>query len=123
MRILLDTHIVLWALDAPEKLSKKQISALENPANQVFVSSISIAELMIKCSIGKLSVKANLLDLIEQMGFEYLNYTPQDAMVLKDLPYIHRDPFDRMLITQAKQQRCIFMSNDAIIQHYDCNIF
>lgn len=123
MRILLDTHIVLWALDAPEKLSKKQISALENPANQVFVSSISISELMIKCSIGKLSVKANLLDLIEQMGFEYLNYTPQDAIVLKDLPYIHRDPFDRMLITQAKQQHCVLMSNDAMIRQYDCKVF
>ncbi|MBK6756523.1 MAG: type II toxin-antitoxin system VapC family toxin [Moraxellaceae bacterium] len=123
MRILLDTHIVLWALDAPQKLTTKQIDALQNPANQIFVSSISIAELMIKCSIGKLSIDVNLLDLIQQMGFDYLDYTPQDALGLKDLPFIHRDPFDRMLITQAKHHRCIFMSNDAIIQQYDCNIF
>ena len=123
MRILLDTHIVLWALHAPEKLTQKQIYALTNPANQIFVSSMSIAELMIKCSIGKLTVNADLLDLIQQMGFDYLDYTPKDALALKDLPYIHRDPFDRMLMTQAKQQRCVFMSNDAIIQQYDCKIF
>ena len=123
MRILLDTHIVLWALDAPEKLTPKQINALENPANQILVSSISIAELMIKQSIGKLNIKADLLYLIQQMGFDYLDYTAQDALFLKDLPYIHRDPFDRMLITQALQQSCIFMSNDAIIKQYDCHLF
>ena len=86
MRILLDTHIVLWALHAPEKLTQKQIYALTNPANQIFVSSMSIAELMIKCSIGKLTVNADLLDLIQQMGFDYLDYTPKDALALKDLP-------------------------------------
>ena len=123
MRILLDTHIVLWALDAPEKLTPKQINALENPANQILVSSISIAELMIKQSIGKLNIKADLLDLIQQMGFDYLDYTAQDALFLKDLPYIHRDPFDRILITEAIQQCCIFMSNDAIIKQYDCHLF
>jgi PIN domain nuclease of toxin-antitoxin system len=78
---------------------------------------------MIKCSIGKLSIEVNLLDLIQQMGFEYLDYTPQDALILKSLPFIHRDPFDRMLITQAKHHRCVLMSNDAIIKQYDCNIF
>jgi PIN domain nuclease of toxin-antitoxin system len=114
---------VLWALDAPEKLTPKQINALENPANQILVSSISIAELMIKQSIGKLNIKADLLDLIQQMGFDYLDYTAKDALFLKDLPYIHRDPFDRMLITQALQQCCIFMSNDAIIKQYDCHLF
>lgn len=123
MRILLDTHIVLWALNAPEKLTAKQIDALENSANQIFVSSISIAELMIKCSIGKLSIDVNLLDLIQQMGFEYLDYTPQDALGLKDLAFIHRDPFDRMLITQAQHHRCVLMTNDAIIRQYDCRVF
>lgn len=123
MQILLDTHIVLWALNSPEKLTQKQIDALENPMNQIFVSSISIAELMIKCSIGKLEIDDDLVDLIKQMGFEYLNYTPQDAMGLKDLPFIHRDPFDRMLITQAKQNRFVLMSNDAIVRQYECKVF
>lgn len=123
MRILLDTHIVLWALSNPEKLNEKQVHALENSANQIFVSSISIAELMIKCSIGKLEIDDDLLDLIQRMGFEYLDYTPQAAIGLKDLPFIHRDPFDRMLITQAKQHRCVLMSNDAIVRQYDCKVF
>lgn len=123
MRILLDTHILLWALNTPEKLTDKQIYALENSANQIFVSSISIAELMIKCSIGKLEIDDDLLDLVQQMGFEYLDYTPQAAMGLKDLPFIHRDPFDRMLITQAKHHHCIFMSNDAMARQYDCKVF
>ncbi len=123
MRILIDTHILLWALHAPEKLSEKQIRALENSANQIFVSSISIAELMIKCSIGRLQIDGDLLDFVQQLGFEYLDYNAQSAMGLKDLPFIHKDPFDRMLITQANYHHCILMSNDEVIQRYDCKVF
>lgn len=123
MQILVDTHILLWALAAPEKLTTKQHYALENPANLIWVSSMSIAELMIKCSIGKLSLHADLLELIAALGFEHLPYTAQDAQLLKNLPFIHRDPFDRMLITQTINNKCIFMSNDRVVREYDCRVF
>lgn len=64
MRILIDTHIVLWSLCAPHKLNPQQYAMLNNIDNQIFVSSISVAELMIKCSIGKLTIQGDLVTLI-----------------------------------------------------------
>ncbi len=120
MKLLLDTHIFLWALSEPNRLSQKQVIAMEDPTNTVYVSSISITEIAIKASLGKLELVFDPLDAAEKSGFEMLDFSAKDALILKDLPFHHRDPFDRMLITQAISRKLIIATQDSIIDQYDC---
>ena len=120
MKLLLDTHTFLWALSEPNRLSKKQIAAMEDPTNKVYVSSISITEIAIKTSLGKLELSFNPIDAAERSGFEMLDFSAKDALLLKDLPFHHRDPFDRMLITQAISRKLIFVTQDSLMDPYDC---
>ena len=120
MKLLLDTHTFLWALSEPNRLSKKQIAAMEDPTNKVYVSSISITEIAIKASLGKLELGFDPIDAAERSGFEMLDFSAKDALLLKDLPFHHRDPFDRMLITQAISRKLIFVTQDLLIDPYDC---
>ena len=120
MKLLLDTHIYLWALSEPNRLSQKQVIAIEDPTNTVYVSSISITEIAIKASLGKLELVFDPLDAAEKSGFEMLDFSAKDALLLKDLPFHHRDPFDRMLIAQAISRKLIIATQDSIIGQYDC---
>ena len=120
MKLLLDTHIFLWALSEPKRLSQKQVNAVEDPTNTVYVSSISITEIAIKASLGKLELVFDPLDAAEKSGFEMLDFSAKDALLLKDLPFHHRDPFDRMLITQAISRRLIIATQGSLIDQYDC---
>ncbi len=120
MRILIDTHIYLWALAAPERISKKKREELETLANIIYVSSVSIAEIMIKASLGKLNIDFDPIEMTEEMGFQPLNFSAEDAVLLKDLPFHHRDPFDRMLIAQSMAQKTRIMSDDRNFSSYDC---
>jgi PIN domain nuclease of toxin-antitoxin system len=109
MTVILDTHILLWALSDSEKLARAHLEVIEDPTNSVLVSSVSIAEIAIKSSIGKLELEESLyrnnlsgfLELIRDSGFEFVDYGAEDAALLNALPWHHRDPFDRMLIGQA----------------------
>ena len=122
MKLLLDTHIFLWALSEPNRLTQKQVIAMEDPTNTVYVSSISITEIAIKASLGKLELVFDPLDAAERSGFEMLDFSAKDALILKDLPFHHRDPFDRMLITQAISRKLMIATQDSIIDRYDCQI-
>ena len=93
---------------------------MEDPTNTVYVSSISITEIAIKASLGKLELVFDPLDAAEKSGFEMLDFSAKDALLLKDLPFHHRDPFDRMLITQAISRKLIIATQDSIIDQYDC---
>ena len=85
------------------RLSHKRREPIENPANPVFVSAVSIAEITIKVSIGKLHVDVDLLPAVEEAGFEWLDFSPREALQLAELPFDdHRDPFDRMLVVQSR---------------------
>ena len=121
-KILIDTHIFLWALSEPEKLSKDQKKALKSLNNTIYVSSISIAELMIKCSLGKLVINFNPIELIEAAGFEQLLFSGQDALRLKEMSFHHKDPFDRMLIAQAQENKLKVMTQDSKFKLYDCKV-
>ncbi len=122
MKFIVDTHIFLWALSEPEKLSSTQREALKGLYNQVYVSAISIAELTIKASIGKLELPFDPVEMTQAMGFELLHYQAQDALALKDMPFHHKDPFDRMLIGQSLAQNMPIMSNDEKFRLYDCQL-
>ena len=120
MKLLLDTHAFLWALSEPNRLSKKQIAAMEDPTNKVYLSSISITEIAIKASLGKLELSFDPIDAAERSGFEMLDFSAKDALLLKDLPSHHRDPFDRLLITQAISRKLVLVTQDSLMDPYDC---
>ena len=122
MKIILDTHIFLWAVSEPEMFDEKRLFELESLANTIYVSSISVAEIMIKASIGKLAVDFNPVEIALESGFELLDFTGNDALLLKDLPFHHKDPFDRMLITQSIANRYPLMSDDSKLSRYDCRL-
>lgn len=122
MKIIIDTHIYLWALAKPNKIATEKRRELESLANTIYVSSITIAELMIKASLGKLTIDFDPLVLTEEMGFVPLDFSAADAVLLKTLPFHHRDPFDRMLIAQAIAQKFSIMSDDRKFERYDCRL-
>ena len=122
MKILLDTHVLLWTLYEPDKIPPKLLTELETRANKVLVSSINISEIMIKASLGKLNIEDNILQAITESGFELKDYPAEASMLLKDLPFHHRDPFDRMLITQAIAGSYWFMTVDEKIGKYEVKL-
>lgn len=122
MKIIIDTHIFLWALAEPQKLSESDRYELQALSNQIFVSSVSIAELMIKASMGKLDIPFDPVDMVDKIGFELLNFTGKDALLLKDMPFHHKDPFDRMLIAQSEANAFYIMSEDSKFALYDCKL-
>jgi PIN domain nuclease of toxin-antitoxin system len=122
VRIIIDTHIFLLALSDPERIPKDKLAKIETQANIVYVSSISIAEIMIKTSLGKLDVAFNPVEMVEKCGFESLDFRGEDALLLRDLPFHHRDPFDRMLIAQSLGNQYPIVTNDAGFQAYDCKL-
>ena len=122
MRIIIDTHIFLWALSDPKRLSSEQKSLLESTANIIYVSSISIAEIMIKRALGKLVFDEDPVKAAEQSGFEFLSFNVKAAAALRDLPYHHKDPFDRMLITQSQVSDSAIMTDDNTFKRYNCKL-
>ncbi len=122
MKIIIDTHIFLWAISEPKKLSKKNKQALETLSNTIYVSSVSITELMIKSSIGKIEINFNPIEIAQQSGFELLDFSAEDALSLKEMPFHHKDPFDRMLISQAMNRKFSLMSDDSKFGEYECRL-
>jgi PIN domain nuclease of toxin-antitoxin system len=122
VKILLDTHIFLWMLTSPERLNDKRRYELETPANEVFLSAMSIAELMIKHAIGEIQVEFDPLEMAKEMRLEILSFSGDHAMLLGKMPLHHKDPFDRMIIAQAFVNRLPLMSDDPKFQAYDCKI-
>ena len=122
MKIIIDTHIFLWILTDPTHISKQQRSEIERLSNIIYVSSISIAEIMIKSSIGKLDCNFNPLEMVEKSGFDMLDFRGEDALILKDLPFHHKDPFDRMLIAQSITNKYPIITDDNKFKAYDCKL-
>ena len=122
MNIIIDTHIFLWALAEPLKLSDEKRSALEDLSNSIYVSAITIAELMIKTSIGKIQIDFDPIAMAKESGFELLDFSPESALLLKDLPFHHKDPFDRMLVAQSIASKFPIMTEDSKIIQYDCKV-
>lgn len=122
MKIIIDTHIFLWSLSDPDLIAEEKRNELESLANTIYVSSISIAEIMIKASLGKLDIDFDPIAYTELTGFQSLDFSANDAVLLKDLPFHHKDPFDRMLIAQSIAQKTKIMSDDRKFAMYDCQL-
>jgi len=117
-RYLLDTHIFLWWLSDAKKLSKEVFDIIANSSNQIYISSASIWEIAIKESLGKIKIDANLINAIEANGFIELKISAKCANGTKNLEPIHRDPFDRMLISQAIENDLTLITVDKFIIQY-----
>jgi PIN domain nuclease of toxin-antitoxin system len=102
MRILLDTHVLVWWLADDPNLSAKARSQIADPANEILVSAASAWEIVIKQALGKLRFEGNLEKETAEQGFTMLPITLAHAAEIASLPPIHRDPFDRMLVAQAR---------------------
>jgi len=122
MNIIVDTHIFLWLLIEPERINQKYLEYLENSANEIYVSSISIAEIAIKSSIGKLNFNFEIDEVISISGFESLDFTINDAIELTRLPFHHKDPFDRMIISQSISNNFYIISDDDKFKSYSCKL-
>ncbi|MBS1160517.1 MAG: domain nuclease [Proteobacteria bacterium] len=118
MKLLLDTHALLWSIIAPEQLSPAARTAITDPAAQVAVSAVSFWEIAIKSALGKLTVQGAtpeaLVDAAQQQGIDLLPLDPRLAASFTRLPIDpqHRDPFDRMLVWQALSLGYTLVSRD-----------
>jgi PIN domain nuclease of toxin-antitoxin system len=127
VKLLLDTHAILWfALEDPQ-LSVVARSLLTDPANQLFVSPASYWEIGIKIALGKYPVATDLAAFMERQirvnGYQVVPILPSHAGVIATLPFHHRDPFDRMLVAQAMVEGYSLVSSDEMFDRYGVTRF
>jgi len=126
MKILLDTHTFLWFLSGDSELSKQARMFIENPENENYISIASFWEIAIKNSLGKLTLDVPFAELKTEAiknSFQILPITFEDTLQLNTLPFHHRDPFDRIIISQAKENNLVLLSCDSNFSPYDVNLF
>lgn len=127
MKYLIDTHVLIWFMMNPEKISKSVMKIITNEENRIFLSSISFWEMAIKSRAKKLDLGGvNILHLphiAEQYDFEVLSPEPYDYVSVGTVPQKenHHDPFDRMLIQQAIRNNLVLLSSDSKFQQYEEN--
>ncbi len=126
MRILIDTNIFLWAAVVPKKLSRKILEVLSNPESEIFLSAASSWEIAIKYGKGRLDLPEHPKTFIEKgiaaSGIIPLPIKFQDTLSVSDLPHYHKDPFDRLLITQANLNNMTLISGDKVFRKYDVEL-
>ena len=126
MIYLLDTQAFLWLDSSPASLSPKAREACQNPDNLLWVSVGSIWEIQIKLGLGKIKIATPLAELIASQsrvnGIQILSATLAHILELNSLPLIHRDPFDRLIISQAKCEDWTIISSDAVFPHYPVTV-
>jgi PIN domain nuclease of toxin-antitoxin system len=120
--ILIDSHILLWWMEQPEKLSKLNYDLIASKLNVIFVSAVSMAELRIKQNIGKLQLPPDFDASVLSGDFSVLPLLPEHTAALASLPLHHRDPFDRMLIAQAIAENLTLITTDKDILKYDLKL-
>jgi PIN domain nuclease of toxin-antitoxin system len=121
MRLLLDTHVLLWALSDPRQLRKDARTAIEDPSNDVMFSAASIWEIAIKASLNRIDFKVSPEDITSaafECGFTELPVHSAAAAFTAKLPAHHRDPFDRLLIAQAITEPAVLYTADAQLEVY-----
>lgn len=123
--VLLDTHVVLWALAAPERLrSRRELVA--DPATRRLLSAVVTWEVAIKSGLGRLdlptSPRAWAARAVEDLRLEPVPITPADTLAVADLPLHHRDPFDRLLVAQARERSIPLLTADPALRAYDVDV-
>ena len=122
MKLLLDTHTFLWFLSRDFELSKQARMLIENPKHEKYISIASFWEIAIKTGLGKLTLDVPFAELKTEViknNFQILPITFEDTLLLSALPFYHRDPFDRIIISQAKTNNLTLVSRDNNFSLYD----
>jgi PIN domain nuclease of toxin-antitoxin system len=121
MQFLLDTHVLIWLLEGNKNLSNVAKSTIEDDNNSLYLSVASLWEITIKLSLGKLDLQISVEDMVESFlipgGIEILPIEIRHLSILRDLPLHHRDPFDRIIIAQAKADELTLISTDGVFVH------
>lgn len=127
MRLLLDTHALIWWSEQPEKLPAKVYSACYDRRNTLLISIASVWEMQIKVTKGKLALRVPLADIIatqqRENGIEILPVKLQHLWKLAELPPRHGDPFDRLLVAQSIAEEVFLISADRVFSEYPVNLF
>ena len=121
MRLLLDTHIVLWAAGQPEKLSESARTLLTTPENSLFFSVASMWEIVIKRGLGREDFKVNprrLRKMLIANGYTELSVDAEHVFAVETLPLLHKDPFDRLLLAQAHAEGLLLLTVDGSVLQY-----
>lgn len=125
MKLLLDTHTFIWFIEGNEKLSTEIKKLIESTNNQRFLSIASLWEMTIKTSLGKLYLYSDLNLLVKEHiygnAIDILPIKTPTLTILQNLPFYHKDPFDRLIISQALADDLILLSKDEIFQSYQVN--
>lgn len=121
MRVLLDTHVVLWELEGSRTVSPAAQDAIEHAADVLF-SVVSFAEIGVKASVGKLSVPRDLREHVVNSGVHVLGLDAGHSLAVADLPVHHRDPFDRLLVAQARSEGLTIVTADRRLAAYDVSL-
>ncbi len=126
-RYLLDTNVFLWMTSAPHRLGTSIREVLETtPAESIYFSAVSSWEIAIKYKLGKLNLPSAPTEYVSSRiltaGFSVLPIQLLHTLAVADLPDVHRDPFDRLLAAQAKQERLTLLSGDKTFSHYGLNL-
>ncbi len=126
MRVLLDTHVLLWLLAGSERVSDRTRSLLADPSNDVFTSVASAWEIAIKVGLGKLNVPPALVTWLPQQlaasRLAVLPITIEHALGVERLPAHHADPFDRLLVAQAMAEDLVLATGDRYLERYDVRV-
>ena len=122
MRLLLDTHVLVWALAAPERLSVRGRALIGDPENEIFVSVVSLWEIGIKRATGRAGAPpipaSTSHELALQAGYQILTVSAQHAIHVENLEQFHGDPFDRLLVAQALSEPAFLLTHDRILAAY-----
>ena len=126
MKLLLDTHTFLWLTLNPSFLTPTALAALNDTANDLFLSDVSIWEMAIKVRLGKLyfpqPFDQKLAEVLQDTQCTVLPITTRHVTAIATLPLHHRDPFDRLLVVQAQLENCTLVTHDSLIAPYGINI-
>ena len=126
MRLLLDTHTFLWAAGNPDQMRPEARDAIEDSANEVFVSAAVAWEITIRVALGKLTVPSApavwFPARARSSGFQVLDITAAHALAVGGLPDVHKDPFDRIMIAQAQLEGLTFVTRDPENQKYPIRV-
>ena len=122
MRVLLDSQVMVWWMGKPDRISRETLQIITDPRNPVYVSAASVWELGIKVANGNLTLPEKYLESLMNDGFATLDVTMRHAQVSADLPMIHSDPFDRVIIAQARSDDLVLISADRHIRRYNIKV-
>ena len=119
MRLMLDTHVLLWWLQDSPRLGQKARALIADPDHELLVSLASLWEILVKHRVGKMQESgADVMASLDGQGIAVLDLKPEHLRVLEAMPLMHRDPFDHLIIAQALAERCTIITDDALFPAY-----